>query len=53
MMEDRYSMEYLLSSATDSLRDEDYLWDADLYSVYRRIIFKSFENYLREQDKDG
>jgi hypothetical protein len=54
MMEERYMQEYLFSSMCESIIEEQALYDMDLYFVYRRIIFKTFESYLRElEQKDG
>lgn len=41
-----YRLEYMIYSASSTLEEESKLWDYPLYEVYKRMMFKKFENWL-------
>ena len=41
-----YRIDYMVYSASNSLEEEQKLWDFPLYEVYKRMTFKKFDSYV-------
>ena len=41
-----YRLDYMVFSASSSLEEENKLWDFPLIQVYKRMMFKKFDNWI-------
>ncbi|MCX7611844.1 MAG: hypothetical protein N2043_09690 [Ignavibacterium sp.] len=48
-MPEQYEFDYLVYLVSDNLLDEQKVWDMRLYDIYKRLIFKRFENWVQEK----
>ncbi len=45
-IEEDYTIDYLVYSASTSLSEEKELWDYDLYEVVKRMMLKKFDGWI-------
>ncbi len=48
-----YRLDYMVYSASSTLEEELKLWDYPLEDVYKRMMFKKFDNWLEWSMRDG
>jgi len=48
-----YRLDYMVYSASTSLKEESELWDYPLIEVYRRMMFKKFDTWIEWNMTNG
>ena len=41
-----YRLDYMIHSASSNFEEEQRLWDADLFEVYKRMMFKKMDSWI-------
>lgn len=54
---DLYEIDYLVYAASDTLAEEQIVWDLPIYEIMKRLTFKKFDSFieksLMEIKRDG
>ncbi|MCZ2268222.1 MAG: hypothetical protein LC124_05145 [Ignavibacteriales bacterium] len=53
MLPDKYNLNYLVYSASNSLSEEERVMDLEFHKVFRRMMFKRFDSFIEEELSNG
>lgn len=49
MLPDKFNLDYLVYSASNTLSEEQIVKKLELHKVFKRMMFKKFDSYVEEQ----
>lgn len=49
VLPDKYSIDYMIYSLSGNIEEENILWKTQYHLVVKRLYFKQFDEYIKQQ----